>query len=296
MFGYIKPCKPELKIRDFDMYQAAYCGLCRQLGRSFGPFARLSLSYDFTFLCMLGEALCTEPGEISLQRCCFNPLRKVHMCAQSTPLVFSADTAAIMVYYKLRDNMQDSSLAGRVGWSLLYPWAAHVHRKAAKAQPVCDEIMSRWMERQAILEAANTPNVDEACEPTAAAMGAVFRLLSKQEDAQRVLERMGYCMGRYIYLCDALDDLESDLKSGGYNPFLLRYKQQNSGSEAAADEALAKIREDARESLYLSAAEAAKAYALLDIHRFKPVLDNIFECGLRAGVEAILCKVGGKKQ
>ena len=31
MFGYIKPFKPELKVREFDTYQAFYCGLCRQL-------------------------------------------------------------------------------------------------------------------------------------------------------------------------------------------------------------------------------------------------------------------------
>ena len=57
MFGYIKPYKPELKVKEFDTYQAVYCGLCRQLGEAFGPFAKLTLSYDFTFLAMAAMAL-----------------------------------------------------------------------------------------------------------------------------------------------------------------------------------------------------------------------------------------------
>lgn len=50
LFGYIKPYKPEKKIIEFDTYKAIYCGLCKQLGRAFGPFARMTLSYDFAFL------------------------------------------------------------------------------------------------------------------------------------------------------------------------------------------------------------------------------------------------------
>ena len=29
MFGYVRPVRDELKCRDFDLYRAAYCGLCR---------------------------------------------------------------------------------------------------------------------------------------------------------------------------------------------------------------------------------------------------------------------------
>ena len=29
MFGYIVMNKPEIKMKDFDMYRTFYCGLCR---------------------------------------------------------------------------------------------------------------------------------------------------------------------------------------------------------------------------------------------------------------------------
>ena len=53
MFGYIKPFQPELKVREAEDYKAIYCGLCKELGRSYGIFARMTLSYDFAFMAML---------------------------------------------------------------------------------------------------------------------------------------------------------------------------------------------------------------------------------------------------
>ena len=53
MFGYVRPVRPELKCRDFDLYRATYCGLCRCLRRRFGLIAPMLLNFDFTFLALL---------------------------------------------------------------------------------------------------------------------------------------------------------------------------------------------------------------------------------------------------
>ena len=49
MFGYIKTCTPQLRLCEWEAYRGIYCGLCRTLGRRFGPLARLTLSYDLPF-------------------------------------------------------------------------------------------------------------------------------------------------------------------------------------------------------------------------------------------------------
>ena len=36
MFGYIRPRRDTLLVRDYDRYRAAYCGLCRALGKRCG--------------------------------------------------------------------------------------------------------------------------------------------------------------------------------------------------------------------------------------------------------------------
>ena len=76
MFGYvsasIKELSPEEKLR----YNAVYCGLCRKIRAVAGQTARLSLSYDMTFLALLLMSL-YEPEETGGPSACkLHPLDK----------------------------------------------------------------------------------------------------------------------------------------------------------------------------------------------------------------------------
>lgn len=285
MFGYIKPWQPELRVKELDAYKAVYCGLCGQLGRSFGPAARLALSYDFTFLAMLYWAVADETPQAELRRCYVNPLKKLPICTGGEGLELGADVAAIMLYYKLLDNIQDNGLFLRAAWTLLRPFAGRAHRRAAAARPQAERLVAGSMERQKQLEQERTSSVDAASAPTAEALGGIFRLLSTQDNQQRVLERMGYLIGRFVYLCDALDDLEDDVRRGGYNPFALRHSLLEPGRgdwQQAREEAVA--------CLNMTIAEVESAGALLVLHDFVPIIENIITMGLRASVDEILAK------
>ena len=56
MFGYVRPVMDKLGQEDQARFQAAYCGLCYELGRQYGVLARCMLNYDFTFLVILLES------------------------------------------------------------------------------------------------------------------------------------------------------------------------------------------------------------------------------------------------
>ena len=80
MFGYIGPCRPELRIREEKEYKAWYCGLCRELGHSYGQTARLGLSYDCAFISLLlsgAEGL----GAWDMARCPYKPAPKRPMAS-----------------------------------------------------------------------------------------------------------------------------------------------------------------------------------------------------------------------
>ena len=53
MFGYVEPDKPELKIREFEVFRGYYCGVCKSIGKRFGQVPRISLNYDLAFLAVL---------------------------------------------------------------------------------------------------------------------------------------------------------------------------------------------------------------------------------------------------
>ncbi len=83
MFGYIRPRTQELKVREDTLYRAAYCGLCRCLGKRYGFPARFLVNYDMTFLYLLlsGQEACAACAP---HFCPANPLKK-KACVPITP-------------------------------------------------------------------------------------------------------------------------------------------------------------------------------------------------------------------
>lgn len=275
----------QLRVCELTAYKAVYCGLCRQLGRSFGLLARFTLSYDTTFLALVGLSIGEEEPKIAPGRCPFNPLKRMPVCGSAPALVYSADAAALLLWWKLRDDLADEGFGKRLLARLGLFLTGKAYRKAAARRPELDEALRRMTEGQQALEARRCANIDEAAEPTAAALSAIFSALSGEERQRRVLERLGYLLGRFVYLADALDDLEKDRRAGRYNPFLLAGGAAETGQ----------LRQRAKESLYLTAGELQRAWQLLRVRRFSPILENILTLGLMSAANRLAGPAGGEK-
>lgn len=281
MFGYVKPYNPELRVRELEEYKAVYCGLCKQLGRSFGVFARFTLSYDFAFLAMLKTALDSEIcPETERCACIAHPFCKRIRVRENAAMQMAARAAMISVYYKLLDDREDEGFFRRIGAALLLPFAKRARRRALAFADgaAADEAAAKMSAAQAQLEAEKCQIPDAAAEPTANFLAAVLKNCAATAEQAAVLERFGYLLGRYVYLCDALDDLEDDRRRGRYNPFLY------AGGEAAIA---------AKNALFLTTAELSDDFDLLELHRYEGILENIIRIGLRAEVIRIEKKLKG---
>ncbi len=281
MFGYVKPYNPELRVRELEEYKAVYCGLCKQLGRSFGVFARFTLSYDFAFLAMLKTALDREIcPETERCACIAHPFCKRIRVRENAAMQMAARAAMISVYYKLLDDREDEGFFRRIGAALLLSFAKRARRKALAFADgaAADEAAAKMSAAQAQLEAEKCQIPDAAAEPTANFLAAVLKNCAATAEQAAVLERFGYLLGRYVYLCDALDDLEDDRRRGRYNPFLY------AGGEAAIA---------AKNALFLTTAELSDDFDLLELHRYEGILENIIRIGLRAEVIRIEKKLKG---
>ena len=283
MFGYIRPYKPEMKIKEFDTYKAVYCGLCKQLGKAYGPFARMTLSYDFTFLSLISLSLREQCGGFRMEKCMANPLKKKPCLVPCDDLTLGAATAMIMFYHKLRDNIQDSGFGGRLKARLLLPFAASARKKAARFYPEIEEIVAECMREQYEVEHSDSLSVDRAAEPSAKALSLIFAGLSEQPAQKKVLTRLGYLVGRYVYLIDALDDLEEDIESGSYN---ILYRRAKADGRDAPEE----MHAYAKGVLNLTVGQIAAAYELLDLKRYHPILDNLIYLGLHQSLKLVLEK------
>lgn len=266
MFGYVKACKPELKIKEYEAYKAVYCSLCKKLGKSYGILSRFTLSYDFTFLALLNMSMADGCDGFVQKRCAFNPLKKCSYCKDDSAIDMPAAAAMIMLYYKILDNIADERGIKKIGYYLLKPIFSSAHKKAAKNYPQIESAVAEYIATQNKLEAANCNSIDKAADPTAKVMEKILSLCSEDETQKRVLRRLGYCLGRYIYLLDAAVDLPQDLKMGSYN--VLKNTDDND------------IKTRIKQQLYFCVNEASKAFELLDIKKYKHILGNIIYLGL----------------
>ena len=123
------------------------------------------------------------------------------------------------------------------------------------------------------LEAQNCRSIDEISSKFGHLMECVFAY-DDSEDSD-ALKYMGYTLGRWIYIIDAIDDFAKDKKKGSYNPFLSK------------DDILKSL-----PSLWYNLSETAKAYELLHIKRNKGLTDNIIYYGLKAATHRVLKNAG----
>ena len=106
MFGYVIVNKGEMKFKEFDIYHAYYCGLCRLLKEKYGLTGQLSLSYDMTFVILLLSGL-YEPDTVTEScKCIAHPLEK-HMVKKNECTEYAADMNILLTYYKCLDDWQD---------------------------------------------------------------------------------------------------------------------------------------------------------------------------------------------
>lgn len=282
MTGYIKAFKPELKIKDYELYRGVYCSECRVLGKLYTPIARLLLSYDFTFLSIVRLALQDECSAFEKGNCCINPAKKCLKCTENAELERSADMVVIVSYYKLMDDIADGSFFKKLACRLLWPILSLMHRKAALRQEMLDRAIAGAMREQDRIEKSGTASLDEAADSSGKMLAAIFSQGYYGEDKLE-LWRFGYLLGRWIYLLDAVDDIEKDIKSGSFNPFKSMFSTVES---ASSDE----FKAFAKERLDLTAGETERALAALKFNRFGDIIDNVICDGMLAAQTQVLKK------
>jgi hypothetical protein len=302
MLGYVTPEKGELKLREFEVYGAYYCGICRAVGARRGQLPRLLLSYDFAFLAMLLASVFDGPDALTPFRCPVHPMKKRALAEPSPVVEYAADMMLLSAYYKLRDDrLDEGSPRGFAGEFLL----RGVVRGIREDYPDKSREIGACMEELSLLEKEGCDSFDRAADPFARLMGALFdydgparagRGPKRTDNLRYALRRMGHCLGKWIYLIDAYDDAEEDLRRGVYNPLVLCYgcdRAENAGESAALFRE--RIAERVRLSATLYLSELADLAALLPIKKNKGILENIMYMGLLRRTEEIVGGNGRKR-
>ena len=281
MLGYVKAFKPEMKMKDYELYKGIYCSLCRALGRNYSPIAQLFLSYDFAFAAVLRLAAMQNGCSFVRKSCPYNPAKKCMICRSREELDFCSHAIIITVFYKVLDNMHDGGFKSKLIAYFLYPIVFLMHKKAKRLAPDVDKIIGESMKIQAETEKKKAVGIDEAAHPSADALGKIFSL-GFDGERKNALYSLGYMVGRYVYILDAADDLEEDLKNGSFNPFAEEYCEIKDKQEEFIQRVTG--------MLNLTQSNALDALDSVDKKRFEDILENIVLEGLDFSTERVLKK------
>ena len=286
MFGYVRPQVPQLKVMEYEMYRAMYCGLCRAMGRVTGQASRMTLSYDFTLLAMVRMILLGRTPEFEAFRCAAHPLKRRIFVRDNAELEYAAAMSAMLAYLKNRDDFCDEHGLKKVRAVLAELPLRQMKKRGGRFLPetAMEEPVLR-MKRLSELEEAGCPSADETAEVFGGVLSYVFALGLDGEKAE-IAEKIGRHTGRFVYICDAADDLAEDIRAGRYNPLAAGWGSLAAGEDGKMTEI---VRGSLEVSLPLDLEGLGDAADRLDPeHPFTPVVRNIVYLGLPASMHRVL--------
>lgn len=268
MLGYITTDKRELKLREYDLYRAYYCGVCKSIARRYGQLPRMLLSYDAAFLALLLDSLNQKTEDVRSERCITHPIKPHLVVNNNNAVDYAADMMIILAYHKLKDDMKDEhSIVASAGRLLL----EGAYRSLKDKYPSIVTEVENSITKLDELEKSSSPSLDMAASAFAGATRAVFSGYVEDEEQKRVLSELGENVGRWVYIADALDDFSKDVEKGNYNPLIFR-PEGNKNVQESAYEYLAKI---------------SAIIDLLDIRKNMGIIDNIVMLGMRKQTDRV---------
>lgn len=276
MFGYVLFNQPELKFREYDLYRSYYCGLCHTLHRKFHVTGQMTLSYDSAFLGFLLTSLYEPATRTEQIRCIPHPLKK-HPACTNEYIEYAADMNIILSYYSMQDNWEDEHrITGLLFASLLRG------NQQKAALPYEEKIRVIRLQLSALhrYEKENSPDLDAVSNCFGFIMAEIFAV--HHDEWESVLRKMGFYLGKFIYILDAFDDLKKDAAKGNYNPFLAQKDDPD-------------LEQQCRQILTMIMAECCSAFETLPILENVNILRNILYSGVWTGFENAVKKRNGEK-
>ena len=212
MFGYVTIYEPELKVKDLKKYRAYYCGLCRTLKEKYGFMGQMTLTYDMTFAAILLSSLYESAAGTERRRCKVHPVKKQTMLRNEIT-DYAAAMNVLLAYHHMEDDWQDDRKVTSLMTKSMIRGKA---KQIAETYPRQSRAIRTALTELSACEKEKSTDIDR----TAGCFGRLMEeLFVYREDIwERGLRRMGFFLGKFIYIMDAYEDLPEDMKKDRYNP------------------------------------------------------------------------------
>ncbi|WDC85659.1 DUF5685 family protein [Caloramator sp. mosi_1] len=252
MFGYVAPLKGELKVRELEIFRGYYCGVCKSLGKINYP-TKYVLNYDMTFLALFLSSIKYDIDTPKRRFCGYKVSRVNYF--QNKYIDYAAVMNIILTNRKLLDDYNDDKNI----ISLLLSKILNIKDTREFKNKICE--IDKNLKEMSLLEKQNSPDIDRLSHIFGEITKETFDVLEGKEG--EILKYLGYNLGRWIYVVDALDDLEKDIRENKYNPIVYAFNYQKEDEHKFKE----RVVENIRFVLYSYLENITKAYELLNIKR-----------------------------
>lgn len=276
-----------------------YCGVCKSIGRQYGQIKRFGLVNEMGMLALLLDCISGNSADMKyhVKPCIAHPFQKAPAVIDSLYTDYSADVNVIFAYFKLIDSWHDNrNIFSAIGASVAFRKAAF---RAGNKNPAVYASIRDNIKKLNQAEKCNSASLDEVSHFFSALMSDIFteapdikeRLKSDSEydTEERLvsLKNLGYYIGKWIYLIDALYDIEEDIAHNNYNPILLRFGYSREESIAAFK---CRIQPELEFVIHDALGHCTKAWSVLSedlpdtqrVRDAKGFMENVFYLGMRA--------------
>ena len=128
----------------------------------------------------------------------------------------------LLTYFKCLDDWNDEK---KLSKRLLAKLLKRKCNLVEKAYPNKVKFVETKLRELSEIESEKLISIDDAARTFGELMAEIF--VYKDDMWKEDLHKIGFYLGKYIYLLDAYEDLEKDLKEGAYNPFREIYKNED---------------------------------------------------------------------
>lgn len=278
MFGYVRINKMDLTFREYEHYKAYYCGLCKYLKRNHTELSRMTINYDITFLIVLLSSIYQPSAQVFHEKCIVDPVKKKkHIINEITE--YAASMNILLAYYKLEDDVNDE---GDIKSRLVRRAYRKSFKTAYDKYPQKADFIKACLRELRSLEDDQSTSIDQTSNCFARLLEEIFDY--KDDEYRDRLRKVGFNIGKYIYIMDAYEDLDQDLEKGRYNPFS-SYKDDREGLKNKVDKLIG-----------MTLARLEEAILNLDIKVNKSIIDNIIYSGVYLRYKGLINGADKKKQ
>ncbi len=264
MFGYVVINQAELKLKDFETYHAYYCGLCKCLSDKYGKTGQMTLSYDMTFLVILLTGLYEPENQSMTVNCITHPFQK-HPALINKFTDYAADMSLLLSYYKSLDDWEDEGKRRQlVNANVLKKRVSRIKKQYPKKA----KVIRKDLKAMHALEKKNEKNIDRMAGLFGDIMAEIF--VYRKDEWEPSMRRIGFFLGKFVYLMDAYEDVEDDVKKSLYNPF-------SDGFTTLSPEDFA---DRCKSILTMMLAECSREFEKLPILTHADILRNILYSGV----------------